>query len=155
MQKDNQLLQKSLGKYEERTKTIILNEEGKEKLIVQLEEANNKVMIISWSCFHGWWNIYILTLQAPIPQNGQTHSNNSSAICRQIVWVCLTILWKVKEISVIAVLFLVYFIVYIIIYWLVISWWSPLYDKKIGKQKLEDSKFLWINRRSSRTDNSK
>ena len=46
MQKDNQLLQKSLGKYEERTKTIILNEEGKEKLIVQLEEANNKVMII-------------------------------------------------------------------------------------------------------------
>ena len=47
MQKDNQLLQKSLGKYEERTKTIILNEEGKEKLIVQLEEANNKVMIIS------------------------------------------------------------------------------------------------------------
>ena len=22
-----------------------------------------------------------LTLQAPIPQNGQTHSNNSSAIC--------------------------------------------------------------------------
>ena len=47
MQKDNQLLQKSLGKYEERTKTIILNEEGKEKLIVQLEEANNKVMILS------------------------------------------------------------------------------------------------------------
>ena len=47
IQKDNQLLQKSLGKYEERTKTIILNEEGKEKLIVQLEEANNKVMIIS------------------------------------------------------------------------------------------------------------
>ena len=45
-QKDNQLLRKSLGKYEERTKTIILNQEGKEKLIVQLEEANNKVMII-------------------------------------------------------------------------------------------------------------
>ena len=30
----------------------------------------------------------------PIPQNGQTHSNNSSAICRSIVWVCLTILWN-------------------------------------------------------------
>ena len=28
-----------------------------------------------------------LTLKVPIPQNGQTHSNNSSANCRQIVWV--------------------------------------------------------------------
>ena len=27
----------------------------------------------------------VLTLRAPIPQNGQTHSNNSSAICRRIV----------------------------------------------------------------------
>ena len=27
------------------------------------------------------------------PQNGQTHSNNSSANCRRIVWVCLTVLW--------------------------------------------------------------
>ena len=35
----------------------------------------------------------ILTLFVPIPQNGDTHSKNSSAICRQIVWVCLTILW--------------------------------------------------------------
>ena len=26
-----------------------------------------------------------LTLEAQIPQNGQLHSNNSSAICRQIV----------------------------------------------------------------------
>ena len=26
-------------------------------------------------------------------QNGQTHSNNSSANCRRIVWVYLTILW--------------------------------------------------------------
>ena len=26
-----------------------------------------------------------LTLLAPIPQNGQAHSNNSSANCRQIV----------------------------------------------------------------------
>ena len=34
-----------------------------------------------------------LTLSAPISQNGQTHSNNSSAICRRIVWVCLAILW--------------------------------------------------------------
>ena len=30
----------------------------------------------------------------PISQNGQTHSNNTSAICRRIVWVCLTILWN-------------------------------------------------------------
>ena len=29
----------------------------------------------------------------PIPQNGQTHPNNSLAVCRWIVWVCLTILW--------------------------------------------------------------
>ena len=35
----------------------------------------------------------ILTLWAPIPQNSQTPSNNLSAICRRIVWVCLTILW--------------------------------------------------------------
>ena len=28
-----------------------------------------------------------------ISQNGQTHTNNSSANCRRIVWVCLTILW--------------------------------------------------------------
>ena len=38
--------------------------------------------------------INILTLSAAIPQNGQTHSNNLSAICRRIVWVCLTILWN-------------------------------------------------------------
>ena len=36
------------------------------------------------------WN---LTIQVPIPQNGQIHSNNLSAICWQIVLVCLTILW--------------------------------------------------------------
>ena len=29
----------------------------------------------------------------PISQSGQTHSNNSSANWRRIVWVCLTILW--------------------------------------------------------------
>ena len=29
---------------------------------------------------------------SPIPQNGQAHSNNSSAICRRIVWVGLTFL---------------------------------------------------------------
>ena len=34
-----------------------------------------------------------LTLQVPTPQNGQTHTNNSSAFCRQIVWVCLAIFW--------------------------------------------------------------
>ena len=32
-----------------------------------------------------------LTFSAPTPQNGQLHSNNSSANCRRIVWVCLTI----------------------------------------------------------------
>ena len=29
----------------------------------------------------------------PTPQNGQTHSNNSSAICQRIVWVGLIIIW--------------------------------------------------------------
>ena len=35
----------------------------------------------------------LLTLSVPILQNSQTHSNNSSAIYRRIVLVCLTILW--------------------------------------------------------------
>ena len=35
-----------------------------------------------------------LTLHAPIQQNGQTHSKNSSANCRRIAWACLTILWN-------------------------------------------------------------
>ena len=35
----------------------------------------------------------LLSLQAPIQQNCQTYSNNSSAISRRIVWVRLTILW--------------------------------------------------------------
>ena len=39
-----------------------------------------------------------LTLLAANPQNGQTHSSNSSANYRRIVWVCLTILrdWRLK-----------------------------------------------------------
>ena len=39
--------------------------------------------------FRSW----CLTLQSPTSQNGQTHSNNSSAQRRRVVWVCLTILW--------------------------------------------------------------
>ena len=35
---------------------------------------------------HNNWKTF-LTLLAPILQNGQTHSNNSSAICQRIVWV--------------------------------------------------------------------
>ena len=34
-----------------------------------------------------------LNLKALISQNGRTHSNNSSAICRRNVWVCVPILW--------------------------------------------------------------
>ena len=39
-----------------------------------------------------------LTLQTPLSQNCRTHSNNSSANCRRIVWVCLTILreWRLS-----------------------------------------------------------
>ena len=35
----------------------------------------------------------LLPLYAPISQNGQTHSNNSSGNCRRIALVCFTILW--------------------------------------------------------------
>ena len=40
-----------------------------------------------------------LTLSAPIPKSGKTHSNNSSANCRRIVWVCTAILliWRLKN----------------------------------------------------------
>ena len=41
-----------------------------------------------------WHQKYTLTLQAPISQNGQTHSNNSSANYRRIVGVCLTMVIK-------------------------------------------------------------
>ena len=34
-----------------------------------------------------------INLLSANPRNGQTHSNNSSANCRRISWVCLTILW--------------------------------------------------------------
>ena len=45
-----------------------------------------------------YWTIHIidlqiLSLEASIPHNGQTHSNNSLAICRRIVWVCWPFLW--------------------------------------------------------------
>ena len=33
----------------------------------------------------------LLTLQSTTPQNGQNHS-----ICQRIVWVCLTILWRLR-----------------------------------------------------------
>ena len=50
-----------------------------------------------WSC-HFYNLIFFnltryLTLSAPTPKNGQTRSNNSSSLCRQIVGVCLPILW--------------------------------------------------------------
>ena len=38
-----------------------------------------------------FWLVHPLSAN---PQNGQTHSNNSSEISRRIVWVCLTILWN-------------------------------------------------------------
>ena len=44
-------------------------------------------------CHRVKYKIFNLTLWVPISQNGQARSNNSSAICRQIVWVCLIILW--------------------------------------------------------------
>ena len=44
---------------------------------------------------HGTCNVQVLTLYAPISQNGQTHSNNSSANCRWIAWV----VWPFCEIG--------------------------------------------------------
>ena len=41
--------------------------------------------------------IYDVNPLTPIPQNGQTHSNNSLANRRRIVWVCLTILWNWRK----------------------------------------------------------
>ena len=42
--------------------------------------------------------LYTLNPLSATPQNGQTRSNNSSAICRRTVWVCLSILcgWCLK-----------------------------------------------------------
>ena len=44
------------------------------------------------SVFFGGLYFQIISLLSAILQNGQTHSNNSSAW--RIVWVCLTILWN-------------------------------------------------------------
>ena len=35
----------------------------------------------------------ILTLWAPTPKTGQTHSKQFVGCCRRLVWVCLTIMW--------------------------------------------------------------
>ena len=44
---------------------------------------------IPWNHLLIRFTLLSLTLSAPIPQNGQTHSNNSSANWRRIVWVCV------------------------------------------------------------------
>ena len=59
-----------------------VNQSKEEPDIVTDEDENRKITAAE-----------ALTLQAPTPQNGQTHSSNSSANSRRIVWVCLTILW--------------------------------------------------------------
>ena len=59
-----------------------------------------KVKIMKWKCDICPCRLYKkfqpnLGFVNPLsanPQNGQTHSNNSSALWRRIVWVCLTIL---------------------------------------------------------------
>ena len=43
--------------------------------------------------FRNHWKCLAAPSSSIISQNSQTHSNNSSANCRRIVWVCLTILW--------------------------------------------------------------
>ena len=49
------------------------NQSEEESEIVTDEDENRKITAAK-----------ALTLQAPTPQNGQTHSNNSSANCRRI-----------------------------------------------------------------------
>ena len=57
--------------------------------------GKNVTLLLIYNYQYTWFllSIWCLTFLAPISQNGQTHSNNSSGICRWIVWVCLTILW--------------------------------------------------------------
>ena len=57
------------------------------------------------------WILYIISLYTLIPQNGQTHSNNSSVNYQRIVLVCLTILWgwRLKGYDWFKLLWLTYF----------------------------------------------
>ena len=52
----------------------VANRSEEEPEIVTDEDENRKITAAE-----------ALTFQAPTPQNGQTHSNNSSAKCRRIV----------------------------------------------------------------------
>ena len=58
-------------------------------VICQIDTNCSPFQSLSMLPFH--IRLQCLTLLAPVSQNGQTHSNNSSANCRRIVWVCLTI----------------------------------------------------------------
>ena len=66
--------------------------------LIYIDIVKQRYLQVKWPCltiiiqaiFKDCW----LTLYAPIPQNGQTHSNKSSPNCRRILWVCLTILWS-------------------------------------------------------------
>ena len=66
------------------------------KVLVEVGKTrNNTGPVQAWPNYYQLKNIpaqkgntpymYMLTLSAPVPQDGQTHSNNSSPICRRIV----------------------------------------------------------------------
>ena len=56
------------------------------------------MFILFYEIFHNEINaleqIFKLNLLSANPTKCQTHSSNSSAISRRIIWVCLTILWN-------------------------------------------------------------
>ena len=69
-----------------------------------MKGLNQALPKISFGFFHNIYFFYCtkesspnfntnINLLSANPRNGQTHSNNSSANCRRISWVCLTILW--------------------------------------------------------------
>ena len=69
---------------------------------LKISEMQEKSIELSKVQYASTWTKLILrsplTLWAPIPQNVQTHSNNSPGNCQRIVWVCLAILliWRLK-----------------------------------------------------------
>ena len=72
------------------------------KMELQILKSQNRGMFQNFLGAFFWWSAFLVKccgkyfkcfIVAPISQIGQTHSNNLSAVCRRIVWLCLTILW--------------------------------------------------------------
>ena len=87
---NNYFTEKAVNTYfDEKKNTVIccnVTPVGLSSILLQ-KDQNDNAHVISHSSRS-------LTLKTQIPQNSQTDSNNSSANCQRIVWVCLTILWN-------------------------------------------------------------